>query len=161
MKNKFYFQVAEKVLIDGIGSAIHKELQIEVPAMFFALPESYENGMEKVLEGKTVKLVCRSCNPDPIHEPDGVYSTLNITLSEEKNNSKEVWESIEKDDFYNHYYQNGEIINNHAVNIILDYRIARKLIMQLFDYVFVSINLITKEFNNNEKIEQTKTVQNK
>jgi hypothetical protein len=144
MKNKFYFQVAEKVLIDGIGSAIHKELQIEVPAMFFALPESYENGMEKVLEGKTVKLVCRSCNPDPIHEPDGVYSTLNITLSEEKNNSKEVWESIEKDDFYDRYDENGKITNDYVVDMILDYRLARKLIKQLFNYCFVSIDLITK-----------------
>lgn len=153
--------VAQKVLINGVGPAIHKGLTIEVPFMFFALPESYGNGKEKILQGKTVKIISQSYNPDQIHEPNGVYSTLNITLLEEKNNSKEIWDSIKKDDFYNHYYQNGEIINNHAVNIILDYRIARKLIMQLFDYVFVSINLITKEFNNNEKIEQTKTVQNK
>ena len=100
--------------------------------------------MEKVLEGKTVKLVCRSCNPDPIHEPNGVYSTLNITLSEEKNNSKEVWESIEKDDFYDRYDENGKITNDYVVDMILDYRLARKLIKQLFNYCFVSIDLITK-----------------
>lgn len=136
--------VVQKVLIDGVGPAIHRELTIEVPVMFFALPESYGNGIEKVLEGKTVKLVCRSCNPDPIHEPDGVYSTLNITLSEEKNNSKEVWESIEKDDFYDRYDENGKITNDYVVDMILDYRLARKLIKQLFNYCFVSIDLITK-----------------
>jgi hypothetical protein len=136
--------VVQKVLIDGVGPAIHRELTIEVPVMFFALPESYGNGIEKVLEGKTVKLVCRSCNPDPIHEPNGVYSTLNITLSEEKNNSKEVWESIEKDDFYDRYDENGKITNDYVVDMILDYRLARKLIKRLFDYVFVSIDLITK-----------------
>ena len=143
-EKKFYFRVAQKVLIDGVGPTIHKELKIEVPLMFFALPEGYGNGVEKVVEGKTVKLVCRNCNSDPIHEPNGVYSTLNIILSEEKDNSKEVWKSIKKDDFYARYDKNGKITNDYAVDMILDYRLARKLVRRLFDYFFVSINLITK-----------------
>ena len=150
MRNKFYFQVAKKVLIDGVGPAIHRGLTIEAPVMFFALPESYENGVEKVLEGKTVKLVCRNCNSDPIHEPNGVYSTLNVILSEEKDNSKEVWRSIEKDDFYARFNENGQIASDYVVDMVLDYRLARKLVRRLFDYFFVSIDLITKKFNNNE-----------
>ena len=128
MRGQSYFRVAQKVLIDGVGPAIHRGLTIETPVMFFALPESYGNGAEKVLEGKTVKLVCRNCNPDPIHEPNGVYSTLNLILSEEKDNSKEVWKRIKKDDFYARYDENGKITDDYAVDIVLDYRIARKLV---------------------------------
>ena len=144
MSGQFYFRVAQKVLIDGVGPTIHRGLKIEAPVMFFALPESYGNGVEKVVEGKTVKLVCRNCNPDPIHEPNGVYSTLNIILSEEKDSSKEVWKSIKKDDFYARYDKNGKVSDDYVVDMVLDYRLARKLVRRLFDYFFVYIDLITK-----------------
>jgi hypothetical protein len=145
MKNgKLHLKIARKVLFDGIGQAIHKGLTIEVPSMFFWVPDYYENGRESVLEGKCVKLTSKNYNADPVHEPDGVISTLNIILAEGKDNSLEVWNFIRKDDFLDRYGKDGKIINNYSIDLVLDYRPARMLVRSLLGYTFCSVDLITK-----------------
>ncbi|MHB1680675.1 MAG: hypothetical protein ACYCTB_09260 [bacterium] len=141
VKEKFYFNVARKILIEGIGLAIHRGLTIEVPEMFFALSNDYGNGRENLLDGKIIKITVKNYNADPIHEPDGIESSLYITFAEGKDNSKEIWESIKQYDFF----ECPEAIKDNCRHLILDYRPTRKLVLRLISsQLFCTVDLITK-----------------